>query len=552
MNSLFTKEYHRLLMKTLHLVRRANTKISSASLKPDSASSSASGRARARKEETKEEVKIRPYKDIPGPKPLPIIGNVWRFLPIIGRWGKMDLKELFIDLHKTYGKIVKLSGMPENRDMVFVYDANEIEKVFRHEGPMPKRNAFESLDYYRRVMNKTKFDGAQGLLTTNGVEWQEFRRNVQVPLLQPRAISQYTDSIDDVATDFVERLTELRDSSGQLPNDAIHWFFRWALESVAVVALDTRLGCLDEDVREDSDCVRLINAVNILFDSMYELDVRPSIWRFMATPTWRRYVKALDTFDEISEGYIQQAIDRMEAKMEEEGELGDDLSILEKLLLSNDNPRVAVTMASDMMFAGIETTSYSVAILLYLLSMYPEKQELLYQELEDILPGPSSPITTENLKEMKYLKAAIRESMRLKPVVNGQIRENTKDGLVLGNYSIPKGVDVVLASSVTGNSSEYFPEAERFLPERWLKGDAQEGKGHPFASLPFGFGSRVCVGKRFAELEIEVIIAKIIRQFRVEYPGIAKFENRFVHMMTSPLNFRLTDRKSFPNEDIIV
>jgi cytochrome P450 len=57
---------------------------------------------------------------------------------------------------------------------------------------------------------------------------------------------------------------------------------------------------------------------------------------------------------------------------------------------------------------------------------------------------------------------------------------------------------------------KYYPEAHKFIPERWLKDESQYSKkSHSFVTLPFGFGPRMCIGRRFAELEIEILIAKV-------------------------------------------
>jgi cytochrome P450 len=60
------------------------------------------------------------------------------------------------------------------------------------------------------------------------------------------------------------------------------------------------------------------------------------------------------------------------------------------------------------------------------------------------------------------------------------------------------------------NMDKFYPEAEKFIPERWLKNDPQLSKrAHPFVTMPFGFGPRMCVGRRFAELEIETLVTKV-------------------------------------------
>jgi cytochrome P450 family 49 subfamily A len=71
---------------------------------------------------------------------------------------------------------------------------------------------------------------------------------------------------------------------------------------------------------------------------------------------------------------------------------------------------------------------------------------------------------------------------------------------------------VVFQHYVISNLDHYFPQPDQFLPERWLKicyEDKQTQNHHPFASLPFGYGRRMCLGRRFADLEIQMAIAKV-------------------------------------------
>lgn len=71
---------------------------------------------------------------------------------------------------------------------------------------------------------------------------------------------------------------------------------------------------------------------------------------------------------------------------------------------------------------------------------------------------------------------------------------------------------------VVSNSEEYFKNPEKFQPERWLKTENELGetkcpidhKIHPFVSLPFGYGRRSCLGRRFAEIELQILLSKVI------------------------------------------
>lgn len=78
-----------------------------------------------------ETLSVKPYSQIPGPKPIPILGNTWRLLPVIGQYDISDVAKLSALFYKEYGKIVKLSGLVGRPDLLFLYDADEIEKVYR-------------------------------------------------------------------------------------------------------------------------------------------------------------------------------------------------------------------------------------------------------------------------------------------------------------------------------------------------------------------------------------------------------------------------------------
>lgn len=106
----------------------------------------------------------KPYSAIPGPKPLPLLGNTWRLLPIIGQYDVSDVAKLSKLFYNEYGKIVKLSGLIGRPDLLFVYDADEIEKVYRQEGPTPFRPSMPCLVKYKSVVRKEFFGELAGVV----------------------------------------------------------------------------------------------------------------------------------------------------------------------------------------------------------------------------------------------------------------------------------------------------------------------------------------------------------------------------------------------------
>lgn len=105
-----------------------------------------------------------PYDSIPGPKPLPILGNTWRLLPVIGQYKVSDVAKISELFHLHYGKIVRLTGLIGRPDLLFVYDADEIEKIYRHEGPTPFRPSMPCLVHYKGSVRKEFFGELPGVV----------------------------------------------------------------------------------------------------------------------------------------------------------------------------------------------------------------------------------------------------------------------------------------------------------------------------------------------------------------------------------------------------
>ncbi|PSN42151.1 hypothetical protein C0J52_18993 [Blattella germanica] len=478
----------------------------------------------------------KPYDEIPGPKPIAIIGNLWRFIPGIGDTSGMNMKDFLKYMEEKYGDISRLTGIPGREDVVFVYNPMQIEKVFRNEGPWPIRDSVKCFVYYRNITRKDVFQGVGGLVTVQGEEWQKFRSKVNPTLMQPRYTKQYVGPIDTVAEDFIKRIRDLRDENQEMPANFNNEMYKW---TIAYIALDTRLGCLDGDLKPDSEPQKMIDAVQVQFDTMFKMELGMPFWKFFSTRAWRDFVKASDYSFEVSRKYVTQAMDRMKARAPDDER---ELTVLEKLLLRDPDPRTAMVMAVDMLGAGIDTTSYATVNVMYYLAKNQDKQQKLFEELRRFLPGKEDPLTSNILNEMKYLKACIKESMRISPITSGNQRVLVKDL-----------TSIVMPFSILNLMDKHFPEAKKFIPERWTKENPfPDKKPHGFVSLPFGFGPRMCIGRRFAELEIETLLAKIIRNFKVEYNyGEMEFASRLLYTPVSPLKFKMIYLKSpeFPAEE---
>ncbi|XP_048511072.1 probable cytochrome P450 49a1 isoform X2 [Athalia rosae] len=374
----------------------------------------------------------------------------------------------------------------------------------------------------------------------HGESWYNFRSKVQQVMLQPRTAKLYVGAVQEASEAFVQRIKKVRDDDDETPDHFLNEIHKWSLESIARVALDVRLGCLDDDAPVETQ--QLIDAVNVFFKNVGVLELKVPFWKLFSTPTWQKYVNALDTIVEITSKHIELALAKAKMKNIDGGEHNEP-SLLERLLAMETGPKIATITALDLFLVGIDTTSNAVASVLYQLALHPEKQKRLYEEVSRVLPQPGLPIAAGHLEEMKYLKACIKETLRMYPVVIGNGRCMTKD-TVIGGYQIPEGVQIVFQHYVISNQDRYFPDSDEFMPERWMAGsDITHGVKHAFASLPFGYGRRMCLGRRFAELEMITVIAKIVQAFKLEYHH-EKLDYHIDPMYTpnGPLKIKMIDR----------
>ncbi|KAG6460400.1 cytochrome P450 CYP12A2 [Manduca sexta] len=471
---------------------------------------------------------LKSWKEIPGPSSLPLLGSLHHFIPG-GMFYNLDSTDFARKLYQDYGPIVKVDGMIGMDKLIFLYDAESVSQVLRGENWMPVRSGFPSLEYYRKYYNKSKDheEKPTGLLTEHLQPWKEFRSAVNPVMLQPKTIKLYTTAIDQVAQDMIARMRSSRNENNMLRGNFDVEMNLWALESIAVVALGTRLNCLDPTLSDDSPAKRLIQCVHDFFSVSEDLDFNPSIWKYIATPKFKKAMKLYEEHENLSKYFIQKAMKELKAN---KGKSSDEKGVLEKLM--DINEQYAYVMAGDMLFAGVDTAAYTMTATLYLLATNPEKQQKLREEV------------LSQSEKRPYLKACIKEAMRVMPVVPGNIRKTTKEYNILG-YHIPKNMEMIFSHQEMSVMEQYYPRPKEYIPERWVadKDDPlYHGNAHPFAQSPFGFGVRMCIGRRIAELEVETFLGRIVENFNVEWFGPPpKVVQTALNYFKGPFNFIFKD-----------
>ncbi|KAH8310603.1 hypothetical protein KR044_002098, partial [Drosophila immigrans] len=486
----------------------------------------------------------RPYTDIPKVSLAYFVGNM---LPG-GKFHNKEFNDVMADLHKRKGDIYRLPGIMGKTEMLVSHDPNHFERVFRAEGPWPERQGSAILDYHRNKYRKEFYQGVEGVIATQAEVWSKFRSAVNPVMMQPKTVRLYYQKMSDVNKEFIQRIRDIRDSSTfEVPDTFEEEINRWTLESVSVIALDKQLGLINTN-RDNPRAKLLFENLSDFFALAADIELKPSLWRYIPTPAFKKMMNVLDNIQNVTVSYVNEALERLEREPSNKPE--HEQSVLEKLL--KIDKKVATVMAMDMLMAGVDTTTTTFTGVLLCLAQNPEKQAKLREEVLRILPNKDSDFTEASMKNVPYLRACIKEALRVYPLTSGNTRV-TKSDLILSGYQIPKETPVIMSYLGFSENDNHYPRSKEFLPERWLrqsKTEAADGKcpvdlkaTNPFSYLPFGFGPRMCVGKRIVEMELELGIARLVRNYNVEFNHSMEkpFKNLLINVPCIPLKFKFTD-----------
>lgn len=190
-------------------------------------------------------------------------------------------------------------------------------------------------------------------------------------------------------------------------------------------------------------------------------------------------------------------------------EAGED--ILSRMLAARHDDDTAMTDDEihdellTLLFAGHETTGIALAWAIYWLHRNPECLHRLLAELDAAGERPEP----EVIAHLPYLEAVVHETLRLHPIAPDVPRLLARP-LELAGYHLPRGVAVAVATALLHIRPDLYPDPDTFRPERFL-----ERKFGPFEYTPFGGGARRCLGAAFATYEMKIVLATLLRNYRL-------------------------------------
>ncbi|EFI2435662.1 cytochrome P450 [Campylobacter coli] len=337
----------------------------------------------------------------------------------------------------------------------------------------------------------------ESIFTTNGEVWKK-QRELLRPSFEMTRINKVFNLMSEAVADMMDRFSKY-------PNHAVIEVD----EAMTFITADVIFRTIMSSKLDEEKGKKILNA----FVTFQEQSVHTAMRRMFCFPKWLSYVlgdrkraKAGDVIRQVLSDIIKPRYD-----MADNAEFEDILGSLLLVVDADTNKRFSFEEILDqvaMLFlAGHETTASSLTWTLYLLSLYPKEQEKAYEEITQVLQGGA--IEISHLRQFKCLINIFKESLRLYPPVGFFAREAKKDTQVRDKL-IKKGSGVVIAPWLIHRHEEFWTNPHGFNPSRF------EGEYKKDAYLPFGVGERICIGQGFAMQEAILILANILKTYKLE------------------------------------
>ncbi|CAN6438781.1 unnamed protein product [Victoria cruziana] len=214
--------------------------------------------------------------------------------------------------------------------------------------------------------------------------------------------------------------------------------------------------------------------------------------------------------------------------------------LLSRFMGSTTDDQLLRDIVVSFLLAGRDTVAAALTAFFWLVSRHPHVEKSILDELRSVLgpdaatkekdvgspprefsegPRPAASETTlehKRLKDLHYLHAAISESMRLYPPVQFDSKYAAQDDVLPDGTVVKKGTRVTYHSYAMGRmESIWGPDSREFRPERWLKNGVFVPE-NPFKYPVFQGGSRVCLGKEIAFMQMKSVAATVLRRFTIE------------------------------------
>ncbi|KAJ5908325.1 hypothetical protein N7495_001007 [Penicillium taxi] len=453
--------------------------------------------------------------DIPGPIWTRFF-SIWYFNRVI----QGNFEHDNFHLHQKYGPVVRIAP-----NQYSINDLSAIKTVYGTRSRFAKSAWY---DGWRHPQQWTVF-------SDRDINRHAETRKRFTGLYAMSSVMHYETFVDHCADIFIKRMSDFADKRQTV--NLGHWFQCYAFDVIGNITFgdtfaqtpsqysDLQLGFLDrgDDINGAIDAVDKVMKYSTLIGIYPEW--HPRIFGLLR----KLQLSGANGMAFIS-NFVREKIRLREEKFDDSSKAASETvetqDFLDKLILARNKDPERLTgfhlfiMSQSNMTAGSDTTAISLSAIIWYLAQNPEVLTKLRNEIEifTVQGHCSINMTFKESQEMPYFQAVIKEALRMHSAVGLPLwRVVPPGGADIGGRFFPEGTVVGVNPWVAHYDERVFPNAKTFQPERWLEAESDPERLKEMNSMymPFGLGSRTCLGRHIAILEISKLIPRIVRDYDI-------------------------------------
>ncbi|KAJ0754875.1 putative cytochrome P450 [Helianthus annuus] len=452
----------------------------------------------------------------PGPRGLPFIGNMHQI-------DNSSLHTSLWKLSKSYGPIVSLNlgFIPA----IVVSSASLAKEILKT----------QDLTFCSRPLlhgiKKIGYNGHDVALSPYNRNWKEMRKIFSVYLFSPKRIQSSRYIREDEVSRAMKKIHGLALSSNHVNLSVI--------SHIVMSTIVTRVGFGKryEDGDKSKEILRLLHELQATITNYFLSDLWPGsklaglIDRMMGK--FYRLEKCFKDLDSFYQELIDEHLHPQNPKSNEgEHDLIDILlqlkkdHVLDPFELTNDHIKAIIT---DILVAGTDNSAATLVWAMTSLIKNSKEMKKVQEEVRNAV-GDKGKVDEDDLSKLTYMKAVVKEVLRLYPAAPLLIPRETTEDTIIHGYKIKKKTIVYVNALAIGRDPGSWENPEEFSPERFLNSDIGF-KGNDFELIPFGAGRRICPGISMGVLEVELLLANLVYLFDWGLPDGMKKEDIDLEVM---------------------
>ncbi|KAL5096529.1 hypothetical protein RYX36_000856 [Vicia faba] len=466
----------------------------------------------------------------PGPLHIPILTSLlWL------RKSFSQLEPFLKTLHAKHGPIIALRI--GSRPSVFIADRSLAHHALVHNSSIfsDRPKALPT----GKLMSSNQHNISSA---SYGATWRTLRRNLASEMLHPAKVKSFSEIRNWVLDTLISRLKTASESESFMAVPHFHYAMFCLL---VFMCFGERVS--DEKVNE----IERVQRTLLLSMSRFNiLNFWPQVTKILLRKRWEELLK-------LRKGQEDVLLPLIRARKQNKGSKSvvSYADTLLELELKEENRKLnedeMVSLCSEFLNGGTDTTSTALQWIMANLVKYPDVQRKLVEEIREVIGGDDSglnkEVKEEDLQKLPYLKCVVLEGLRRHPPAHFVLPHAVKEDVVLNGYLVPKDGTVNFMVAEMGWDPLVWEDPMEFKPERFLKDETFDITGSKeIKMMPFGVGRRICPGYHLALLHLEYFVANLVWNFDWKVPKGGDVDltekQEFTMVMKNPLQVHISSR----------